>query len=141
MITSKADIYKAAALFIDKKGKLLVSKDFGSTKWTILGGKIEAGETHIECLKREMVEELSAKIEVNPKIYKEAPAFPAANDPGKTVKHFYYFCKFITEPKLTSEVEFLHWLSKKNVEDGKFEFSEATKNFLLPSLIQDKILL
>lgn len=141
MADEKADILKAAALFIDDKGRLLVSKDIGATKWTILGGKIEEGETQIECLHREMMEELNAKIEVNPKMYKEAPAFPAANDPGKTVKHYYYFCKFLSEPKPVSEVEFLHWLSKENFESGKFDFSHANQEFLLPKLIKDKLLL
>lgn len=36
----QADISKAAGLFIDVKGRLLLSKDKGSTKWQCLGGKI-----------------------------------------------------------------------------------------------------
>ena len=140
-MTNNADILKVAALFVDNKGRLLISKDKGAAKWTILGGRIEAGETHIACLQREIREELNTEIEVNPEIYKEAPVFPAANDPGKTVKHFYYFCKLLAEPGLIEEVEFLYWLSKEDLDSGGFEFSEATTKFLLPQLIKDKLLL
>jgi 8-oxo-dGTP pyrophosphatase MutT (NUDIX family) len=49
MNNQKADIYKAAAIFIDNQGRLLISKDKGSDKWQMLGGKIEKGESHIEC--------------------------------------------------------------------------------------------
>ena len=125
MTNDKADLYKAAALFINDEGKLLVSRDIGVTKWTILGGVIEKGETQIGCLHREIMEELGAKIEVNQKMYKEAPAYPAANDPGKTVKHYYYFCKFLTEFKPVSEVELLHWLSKKDFESKEFGVCSA----------------
>src|SRR5579859_5346532 len=141
MVNDNADILKAAGVFVDNKGRLLISKDKGSTKWQMLGGRIEKGETRIECLKREIKEELDSKIEVDLKMYKDCPVFPAANDPGKTVKLYFYFCKLLTKPKLIENVEFLHWLTKEEAESGKFEFSEAVKNFLLPELIKDKILL
>ena len=64
-MTNNADILKAAAIFIDDKGRLLISKDKGAAKWTILGGRIEDGETQIECLHREIKEELDMQMDIN----------------------------------------------------------------------------
>lgn len=144
MVNVKPDIFRAVALVLDNKGRLLISKDKKATLWQILGGGVEDGESQIECLKRELKEGLDAEIEVNPKMYNEAPAYPALDDPddpGKTVKHFYYFCKLLTRPKFVENVQFIHYLTKRQAESGKFEFSDTTKNYLLPMLIKDKILL
>lgn len=37
-------------------------------KWEFAGGKIEKGETEIECIKREIFEELNIKIEIKEKL-------------------------------------------------------------------------
>jgi len=37
-------------------------------KWEFAGGKIELGETEIDCVKREILEELSIKIEVRERL-------------------------------------------------------------------------
>tara|TARA_R110002072_G_scaffold125251_1_gene261037 strand:- start:225 stop:611 length:387 start_codon:yes stop_codon:yes gene_type:complete len=37
-------------------------------KWEFAGGKIEAGETEIECIKREILEELNIQIEIKEKL-------------------------------------------------------------------------
>lgn len=37
-------------------------------KWEFAGGKIEAGESEIECIKREILEELNIEIEVNERL-------------------------------------------------------------------------
>jgi hypothetical protein len=86
-------------------------------------------------------EELDAEIEVDPKMYREAPIFPAANDPGKTVKLYFYLCKLLSKPKLIENVEFLHWLTKSEAASGQFQFSSAVKNFLLDELIKDNLLI
>ncbi|WP_179009295.1 (deoxy)nucleoside triphosphate pyrophosphohydrolase [Winogradskyella forsetii] len=37
-------------------------------KWEFAGGKIEQGESEIECIKREIAEELNIKIEINERL-------------------------------------------------------------------------
>lgn len=138
--SDKPDIRKAAALFTDSHGRLLLSKDKDSTKWQVLGGKIEAGEMPVQTIVREMQEELAVDVEVEQKQYTSSPVFPAANDPGKTVQLYYYFCKLLGEPKMIENVEFVKWFSKEDVESQKFEFAKSTKQFLLPKLIEEKIL-
>lgn len=132
----KADILKAAGLVIDQQDRLLVSKDIGVVKWTIMGGRIEEGETEIECLTREFIEEMNVEI-LAPIFYCATPIFPAASHPEQTVKIYCYFIKLKGEPKIKAEIELLHWLTKNEFESGKFEFSETMQKFLLPKLIED----
>lgn len=51
-----------AAAVIEKGGKILIARrtkrDYCFGKWEFPGGKVEAGETLQECLKRELFEEL-----------------------------------------------------------------------------------
>lgn len=57
-----------AAAIIEKNGKVLIAqraKDDGLRgKWEFPGGKVEAGETLQDCLKRELREELGIQAEV-----------------------------------------------------------------------------
>ena len=59
---------KVAAAVIEKEGKVLIAKrgkgDRLGGKWEFPGGKIEAGETPQECLKRELAEELGIEAEI-----------------------------------------------------------------------------
>ena len=59
---------KVSAGIIEKDGKILIAhrktgKCVGQ-KWEFPGGKVEAGETTEECLKRELKEELNIEVEI-----------------------------------------------------------------------------
>ncbi|MBU3012914.1 (deoxy)nucleoside triphosphate pyrophosphohydrolase [Polaribacter vadi] len=45
-------------------------------KWEFAGGKIEKGETDIECIKREIFEELNIKIEIKKRLTPVAYEYP-----------------------------------------------------------------
>jgi len=58
-----------AAAVIEKDGKILIAQRSETSKchagfWEFPGGKVEAGETLQECLKRELYEELSIHAEI-----------------------------------------------------------------------------
>jgi len=59
---------KVTAALLVKKGLILIAKrkasDKLADKWEFPGGKIEAGETPEECLRREMQEEFQIKVNV-----------------------------------------------------------------------------
>ncbi len=62
-ILGRMPIKKVIAAIIHKDGKYLLAqrakKDFLYGKWEFPGGKLEEGETHTECLARELMEEFS----------------------------------------------------------------------------------
>ncbi len=45
-------------------------------KWEFAGGKIEEGETEVECIKREILEELNIKIEIKGKLTPVTHEYP-----------------------------------------------------------------
>ncbi|MBP3896072.1 MAG: NUDIX domain-containing protein, partial [Mogibacterium sp.] len=61
------------AAIIEKDGKIFATqRGYGDYKdwWEFPGGKVEAGETHEEALKREIKEELNADIKVGDFVHK-----------------------------------------------------------------------
>lgn len=62
------NIFRVTAAVIEKDGKILIAKrrigDRHGGRWEFPGGKIDAGETPEECLKRELKEELGIEAEI-----------------------------------------------------------------------------
>jgi len=56
------------AAIIEKDGKILIAKrkagDTLANKWEFPGGTVEAGETHEQCLAREMQEEFGIEVSI-----------------------------------------------------------------------------
>jgi 8-oxo-dGTP diphosphatase len=73
----------ACALIIGHNGKILAAQRSASMrlplKWEFPGGKTESGETHEECLVREIAEELGIVVEIIKAMV------PCLNDDGKAV--------------------------------------------------------
>lgn len=67
-------IVVAAALQNDQGDVLICKKDKGPLKglWELPGGKVEAGETLVDALKRELLEELCVAVELEPEAFAEA---------------------------------------------------------------------
>ncbi|MBU1037620.1 MAG: 8-oxo-dGTP diphosphatase MutT [Candidatus Omnitrophica bacterium] len=61
-------MFRVTAAVIEKDGKILIAKrrigDRHGGRWEFPGGKIDAGETPEECLKRELKEELGIEAEI-----------------------------------------------------------------------------
>jgi len=61
-------MFKVTAAVIEKDGKILIAKrragDRHGGRWEFPGGKIDAGETPEECLRRELKEELGIEAEI-----------------------------------------------------------------------------
>lgn len=128
-----ADITKYAALIRNEKGEILFARKYGKTTWLNVGGRIEKGETPIECLKREIKEELSSDIKPKKKYVRilETPATPALDDPNKTVQIIWYEIELENEPIASSEIEEIKWIDINNVD---VEISPQIKEFLIPFL-------
>jgi 8-oxo-dGTP pyrophosphatase MutT (NUDIX family) len=130
---SEADIIKYAALIFNEKNEVLFVRKYNKSIWINVGGRVEEGETPVECLQRELMEELNSRILTNPLPTKllETPVTPALDDPNKTVKIIWYKITLLDNPVASSEVEEIKWINPAN---PSVELSPQIKEYLLPFL-------
>ncbi len=102
-----ATINKVAGLIV-KEGKLLLVRKFGTDQLIMPGGAVEQGESQVQALERELVEELGVEeATVNELIgtYKARAAFEAGLDVEITLFH----ASLSGTPKPCNEIEEIVW--------------------------------
>ena len=109
-----AVIYKGDKFMIAQRN---LNKSQGGL-WEFPGGKIEAGETGEEALKREIREEFNAEISVGELITEVVHHYPE-----KDVKLYFYKAELVDEHMEVLEHEAIAWISKD--EKDKYEFAGA----------------
>ena len=103
-----------AAVIVDAKGRVFATqRGYGEykDKWEFPGGKIEAGETRQEALRREIREELDSEIEVGD--------FITTVDMDYATFHLTmhcYLCRVVSGHLLLLEAESAKWLDKENLD-------------------------
>ncbi|MFS8131032.1 MAG: NUDIX domain-containing protein [Candidatus Dojkabacteria bacterium] len=134
------DIIKISALSIKDKKVLLVKAE-GKDFWSSLGGKIENNEEHVECLKREIKEEINLNL-VSATLYLEAPIVPTDNNDGRTIKNFFYIVETSGETQLNpdDQIKEYKWLSKDEFVNRDFKIGTALERFAIPKLIKDGLI-
>lgn len=132
-------IVKYAGVIIKDK-KFLVVRQKDEDVWKNVGGRIEGNETPEECLTREITEELNVKLSAVPEYYFSLPTTKAVSDPTISLNIHLYKCEIEGEPKPSSEIEELHWLSKEDFESDKYDLTYQIQDFIVPRLIEDKLI-
>ena len=87
----------------------------GKVGWEFPGGKMEAGETPEEALKREIFEELSTEICVDEFLCTVEYDYPAFH-----LKMHCYLCSLLTEAIRLNEHEAAKWLTKGELDSVKW---------------------
>ena len=113
------NIDKVAWIYILNR-KLLGARSKGKIPFYVPGGKREAGETDLETLVREIIEELS--IEIDPSSATFAGEFQAqahGKEEGVMVVMQCYEADFKGEITPTSEIEEIGWLTSADITSDR----------------------
>ena len=109
---------EVVAAIIRKGDKIFATqRGYGEWKdwWEFPGGKMEAGETPEEALKREIREELSTEISVDEFLCTVEYDYPAFH-----LKMHCYLCSLLTEALPLNEHEAAKWLTKDVLDSVKW---------------------
>ena len=103
-----------AAIIYDSEGRIFATqRGYGDYKdwWEFPGGKMEAGETPEEALKREIQEELSTEISVDEFLCTVEYDYPVFH-----ITMHCYLCSLLTESLHLNEHEAARWLTKDELD-------------------------
>jgi len=98
-----------AGLCLMRDGKVLLARSKGDAHFQIPGGKIEAGETDIAALVREVREELALELDPSEAAYLDTFEAAAAGRDDVIVEVRLYEADDAGEPHASSEIEELSW--------------------------------
>lgn len=113
-MTKQADIHKAGAVLLDGLGNFLVTRSVGKTIFIAPGGKLEVGETALQALAREMIEEVQVTVNTDTAEHLGTFTAVAAGQESKIVKMDVYIVRDSTGiPIPTSEVEEIRWINSQ----------------------------
>ena len=123
-----------AAIIHDDEGRIFATqRGYGEWKdwWEFPGGKMEAGETPVEALMREIREELSAEISVDELLCTVEYDYPQFH-----LTLHCFLCSLVTEALHLNEHEAAKWLTKDELDSVKWlpadwEVVEALKTTTL----------
>ena len=106
-----------AAVIVKDDKVFATQRGYGPYKgwWEFPGGKIEAGETHQQALKREIREELESEIEVGTLIKTVDYDYPEFH----LTMHCYY-CNVISGNLVLKEHQDARWLAKTELDSVKW---------------------
>lgn len=125
-------IVKPAALWIQNK-QLLVARTRGKSHFYAVGGKLEPGETDIQCLHRETSEEIGCQV-TSQRYYKTFVG--PSTDNLKAVVMICFFVELDKEPIPSSEIEELLWVDSYTTKDM---IGSMLHDYVIPSLKADNL--
>lgn len=112
-----------AALITDGKGVFATARGYGDYKgwWEFPGGKIEAGESPDEALRREIMEELESEISVDEYIDTIEYDYPEFHLSMRC-----YWCSLISGSLILKEAADAKWLDADTIDSVKWLPADIT---------------
>ncbi|NHO30967.1 NUDIX hydrolase [Acetobacter fallax] len=123
-------IHIATGLIRDSDGCVLLVRKRGTQAFMQPGGKIDAGETPVQALLRELEEELALRLRVGDVVDLGTFSAPAANEPGFEVQAALFAVTRAVEPKIQAEIEEMAWVDP--AAPGDIVLAPLTRDYVLP---------
>jgi mutator protein MutT len=114
------------AAVIERNGRFLVTRRLGGTHlsgyWEFPGGKCEPGESHDQCLRRELLEELGVGADVGPELIVTEHVYPR-----RAVRLHFHACEIDGDPRPLLGQQ-MRWVTRE--EMGAMEFPDADRDLI-----------
>lgn len=112
-----------AAAVIEQSDRFLVTRRQAGVHlagyWEFPGGKCEPGESAVECLRREIREELQTDVIVGDEIYATAH-----EDPARPVELHFFRCELAGEPRPALGQQ-MQWIARAELRTAQFPPADA----------------
>lgn len=117
---------------------LVCEKDNFTSDFLMPGGQLDKNESDVDCLTREIKEELDVNVDKSGLKFIDEYTDIAGGDATKDVYIKLYQGKIIGQPTPSQEIVKLHWIGKDDLANTRV--SPIIKNKIIPDLIVKKIL-
>lgn len=102
--------FTTASVCLLRGGALLTVRKRGTTRFMLPGGKLEPGETPLECAVREAAEEIGLVLDPTALVEIGDWTAAAANEPGALVRSTVFRApEGQPDPRVSGEIEELRW--------------------------------
>jgi len=134
----KTKIQISSAIIRNNAQDLLVVRKHKSSYYMLPGGKIEANETLIDALLRELQEELGIQFTASDFTFLGTHETEAANEAGARVEgNIFLLNAYLDKEQLANyaEIEEVCWVSKTNYQN--YQLAHLLQEFALPRWLAD----
>ena len=122
-----------AAVALVRGDEVLTVRKRGTSRFMLVGGKLEPGETALEAALRETREEVGIDLETAQPLGEYWS--DAANEPGHRLHSTVFLARTTAEPVATGEIAEVRWSSMVDLAD---DLAPMLEHHVIPALLADR---